>query len=84
VGASTVFSPSGLLENMLLSFPAGQACDIHHTSDHSIMDVGLSVGAAAQEEQLEEHGSWYDNQERSSICADMPIGSPHLFDEGWS
>jgi hypothetical protein len=51
VGASTVFSPSGLLENMLLPFPVGQVYDIHHTTDHSGMDVELSVSGAAQEDE---------------------------------
>jgi hypothetical protein len=68
---------------MLLPFPAGQAYDIHHTADHSGMDIELSVGAAAQEEPPEERGSWYDNQELHRVFANVPIGSPHSFDEGW-
>jgi hypothetical protein len=82
VGASTVFSPSGLLESMLLPFPAGQAYDIHRTADHYGMDVELSVGAAAQEKQPEERGSWYD-KERRRVFVNMPIGLPYSFDEGW-
>jgi hypothetical protein len=71
---------------MLLPFPAGQAYDIRHPADHSGMDVDLSAGAAAaeaQEESPEERGSWYDNQVLRRVFANMPIGSPHSFDEGW-
>jgi hypothetical protein len=60
--------------------------DIYHPAVHSGKDAGLSAGAAAaeaQEEPPEERCPWYENQELRRVFADMPIGSPHSFDDGW-
>jgi hypothetical protein len=90
VDATFFFPESDLLEQELddmlglAPFPTEQADDPHELalSDQSGKDIEAS-GAAAEAEEEPEDRPWYQNEEQRSLFANISLGSPHSYDDGW-